>query len=70
MLDGSNHTDSCKGVPFGGFIDTAPHFVGEILLKLPILGTWIGLFKPNGQNMECFILSKLRHPFQPYFARR
>jgi len=25
-LDGSNDADSRKGVPFGGFVDTAPHF--------------------------------------------
>jgi len=29
-LDGSNDTDSCKGVPFGGFVDIAPHLGGEI----------------------------------------
>jgi len=30
MLDGSNDANSHKDVPFGGFIDTAPHFVGKI----------------------------------------
>jgi len=29
-LDGSNDADSCKGVPFGGFVDIAPHLGGEI----------------------------------------
>ena len=29
-LDGSNDADSRKDVPFGGFVDTAPHFGGEI----------------------------------------
>jgi len=31
-LDGSNDADSRKGVPFGGLVDTAPHFLwgGEI----------------------------------------
>ena len=29
-LDGSNDVDSRKDVPFGGFVDIAPHFRGEI----------------------------------------
>jgi len=29
-LDGSNEADSRKDVPFGGFVDTDPHFGGEI----------------------------------------
>jgi len=29
-LDGSNNADSRKDVPFGGFVDIAPHFWGEI----------------------------------------
>jgi len=29
-LDGSNDADSHKDVPFGGFVDIAPHFGGEI----------------------------------------
>jgi len=29
-FDGSNDADSRKGVPFGGFVDTATHFGGEI----------------------------------------
>ena len=29
-LDGSNDADSRKDVPFGGFVDIAPHFRGEI----------------------------------------
>jgi len=28
--DGSNDVDMCNGVPFGGFIDLAPHFGGKI----------------------------------------
>ena len=31
---------------------------------------WIGVFKPNGQNIESFMLSKLLHRFQPHFAQR
>jgi len=37
-LDGSNDADSCKDVPFGGFVDTAPHFGGEIPSKLHFWG--------------------------------
>jgi len=32
-LDGSNDADSRKDVPFGRFVDTAPHFWGEIPQK-------------------------------------
>jgi len=32
-LDGSNDADSRKDVPFGGFVDIAPHFRGEIARK-------------------------------------
>jgi len=32
-LDGSNDTDSRKGVPFGSFVDTALHFGDEIPKK-------------------------------------
>jgi len=53
MLDGSNDADSCKGVLFGGFVDIDPHFGGEIFQN--------PLFKPNGQNIKSFILSKLLH---------
>ena len=33
MLDGSNDADSRKDVPFGGFVDIAAHFGGEISRK-------------------------------------
>jgi len=36
----------------------------------PILGAWMGVFEPNVQNIESFILSKLLHRFQPNFAQR
>jgi len=36
--------------------------------KKSILGAWMGVFKPNGQNIECFILSKLLYRFQLNFA--
>ena len=32
-LDGSNDADSRKDVPFGSFVDIAPHFRGEIPRK-------------------------------------
>ena len=34
----------------------------------PNIGAWIDVFKPNGQNIESFMLSKLLHRFQPNFA--
>ena len=37
-LDGSNDADSRKDVPFGGFVDIAPHFRGEIPRKPQFLG--------------------------------
>ena len=33
MLDGSNDVDSRKDVPFGGLVDIAPYFRGEIPRK-------------------------------------
>ena len=32
-INGSNDADSRKDVPFGGFVDIAPHFRGEIPKK-------------------------------------
>ena len=37
-LDGSNDADSRKDVHFGGFVDIAPHFGGEIPPKKQFLG--------------------------------
>ena len=68
-IDGSNDADSRKDVPFGGSVGIASHFGGEVPPKT-ILGAWIGVFKPNGQNIESFMLSKLMHRFQPNFAQR
>ena len=36
-LDGSNDVDSCKGVPFGGFVDIAPHLGGEICHSIDMM---------------------------------
>ena len=38
MLDGSNDADLRKDVPFGGFVDIASHFGGEIPPKPKFLG--------------------------------
>jgi len=65
-LNGSNDADSRMDVPFGGFIDIASHFVGEIPQKPQFLGR--EYFKPNGQNIVSFILSKLLHRFLPNLA--
>jgi len=37
-LDGSNYADSRKGVPIGGFLDTVPHFWGDIPQKTSFWG--------------------------------
>ena len=37
-LHGSNDADSREDVPFGGFVDIAPHFGGEIPRKLQFFG--------------------------------
>jgi len=67
-LDGSNDADSRKDVPFGGFVNIASHDGGEIPQKPQFWG--LGVFKPNGQNIESFMLSKLMHLFQANFAQR
>jgi len=59
-FDGSNDADSRKDVPFGRFVDIAPHLGGEIPPN-PNFWAWIGVFKPNGQNIESFMLLKLLH---------
>jgi len=38
-LDGPNDADSRKNVPFGGFVDIAPHFMGEIPRKPQFFGS-------------------------------
>jgi len=43
--------------------------VSEILFPPPIaLGAWLGIFKPNAQNIQTLISWKLLHGFQPNFA--
>jgi len=41
-------------VPFGDLVDTAPHFGGEIPPKPQF-------WRPNGRNIESFMLLKLLH---------
>jgi len=59
----------CKDVPFRGHVDiTSPYLV---VIHIPMnshFGAWIGLFKPNEQNVQTFILSKLQQRFQPNFT--
>ena len=59
-----------QGCAFLGFHWHCPHFWGEIPRKPQFFGAWIGVFKPNGQNIESFMLSKLQHRFQRNFAQR
>jgi len=59
-----------QGCAFWGFRWHCFPFWGWNTPKIPILGAWIGVFKPNGQNIESFMLSKLMHRFQPNFAQR
>jgi len=51
--------DSAQRCAFWGRVDTAPHF----------RGTWIGVFKPDAQNIQTLVLSKLLQRFQPNFAQ-
>ena len=60
-----------QGCAFWGFRRyCSPFRGGGEIPKITILGAWIGFFKPNWRNIESFILSKLRHGFQPNFAQR
>ena len=68
-LDGSYDADSRKDVLLGVSLTLLP-ILGVESPKIPIFGAWIGVFKPNGQNIESFMLSKLLHRFQRNFAQR
>ena len=59
-----------QGCAFWGFRWHCSPFLGWNTPKPPILGAWIGVFKPNVKNTESFMLSKLLHRFQPNFAQR
>jgi len=56
-----------QGCAFWGFAILLP-ILGVQYPQNPIFGVWIGVFKPNVQNIESFMLSKLLHRFQPNFA--
>ena len=45
---------SAQGCAFWGFSWHCFPFWGWNTPKTPILGAWIGVFKPNGQNIESF----------------
>jgi len=63
-LDGSNEADSRKDVHLGGRGSLILLLILEVRYpKKTILGARIGVFKPNGQNIESFMLSKLLHRF-------
>jgi len=67
MLDGSKDADSHKDVPFGGFVEIAPHFWGEIPQN-PNFGDVNRRFQ--AKRAKYFMLSKLLRRFQPNFAQR
>jgi len=67
MISVSYDMFPCKKMPFGGCDETAPHLGGHIPQN-PHFGAWIGIFKPNSQNIKTCILSKLLHRFEPNFA--
>ena len=48
-----------QGCAFWGFNWYSSPFWGWSAAKTPILGAWIGFFKPNWRNIGSFILSKL-----------
>ena len=55
-LDGSNDADSRKNVTFGGFVDIAPHFRGEIPRKTQFLGREYAFSSQTGKilKVSCF----------------
>jgi len=57
-----------KGVPFRVSLILF-HILGVKYLPKTIFRAWIAVFKPNGQNIESFILSKLLHRFQLKLCR-
>ena len=68
-LDGSNDADSRKDVPFGGFVDIAPHFGGEIPQKTPILGV-NRRFQAKRAKYLKFHVIETTDRFQRNFAQR
>jgi len=62
MRNGSDDADLRNGVLCWSFLDIAFNIGGEITKKANF-GALVGVFKPNVQNIESFILSKLLHRF-------
>ena len=58
---------SGQRLSFGGRDEIAPHLGDWMPPKH--FRAWIGVFKPNLQNIKTCILSKLLHRFQPNFAQ-
>jgi len=46
-------------------VSLLPLLLGDKIPQTHILGAWIGIFKPNAQNVETCTLSKLLNRFQP-----
>ena len=57
-----------KDVPFGIPV-VATHHLGDQIPPKNNLGAQKGFYRPNAQNIETCILSKLLHWFQPNFAQ-
>ena len=60
---------SAQGSAFWGSRWDSSPFRGSNPPKTPILGAWIGVFKPKSRNSKTCILSKLLYWFQPNFAQ-
>jgi len=52
--DSSNDADSCKRVPFLGFVDIADHLGDQICQKIGVVNK---CYQPNVINIETFVLS-------------
>jgi len=56
-------------VPIAGILDAVPHF-RVLSTKNPHFKASMGIFKPNVQSIESFILPKRQNRIQPSFAKR
>jgi len=55
-LNGSYDANSGKDVPFLALVDIAVHLEDQIAPKPQFWGARIGIFQPNGPNIEMLIL--------------
>jgi len=69
-LDGSNDADSRKDVPFGGFVDIAPHFGGEISRKPQFLGREYAFSSQTGKILKVSCYRNYCIDFNQIFAQR